>query len=240
MSDYVPNRFRNIPLPQRMAESQRKPPRQWRWIRCSTLCPKSNMISLSTDKLGKYLKEILRETGVHVRTDFFTKNTYVITREDGSVSSTTQYSDVTMMQMIDNQNAGMGQSHNRIKTIHIRHDYTFAIGAASAVDEINFSLMMAKPFEYEEMDFFWASPSIGTTKTIHYLSFTAEEAEQPKAKEKVPKKLSLDGMVDLATYYPTVTTVHQSKGRLLRGKTQPVVIYDFENWSMVNGGNNGV
>lgn len=235
MSDYVPKRFRNIPLPQRMAESHRKPPRTWRWIRCSAIAPKTIFGVGDTSGMVKYLKEIFKETGIHIRTDLLASRKYIATRKSGAVEERDKEYEIEQIRFVDiaqsvgAQSVGNEAPVDSIVKTEIRHEFTFAVSGDVNLDEVNFSLMMAKPFEFVEMDyaFFALTPGLSRKETVHLMNFTATHAQQPKApkKQKVPKHASLQGWSDLHSMYPHVL---QSVGRMSRnpGKTTPYVYID--------------
>ena len=222
MADYVPKRFRNLPLPHLMAEAQRKAPKTWRWVKFSGEYQPDLFSSWNTSTVfEKYIKHLLGTAGYVPKSDIIFSKSYKNTHRDGSITYTKNRIDLAFESVMRGMTShGYIQKPEDIVQQHSIYEYTIAFNSSIQLDELDFLITMAPPCKIPEsmIYVFGSAPRPKKYNEVHFWVEavgvpTTSKPAKPKPSYKLPEPMYFDS---------TFVNSKQSVGRMARntGKTK--------------------
>lgn len=227
MADYVPKRYRNLPLPQQMKKAQRQVQRTWHWVKFSGYYNPTILESWKSVEgvFTKYIKDTLSAAGYVPKSDFHISKQYKSTHRDGSVSYTKDKHDAIMESVMRRLNGGGEGIELPTDIVHqdTRYEFTVAFNSSVQVEELDFLFTMALPCKIVE-DTWYAGFGIPSPKKYKEVNFSAESVGVPTPKK--PKITPALSTIVLDSGFPSLS-FQQSIGRMARnqGKTQSVITF---------------
>ena len=226
MADYVPKRYRNLPLPQQMKKAQRQAQRTWHWVKFSGYYDPTLLESWKSVEgvFVKYIKDTLSAAGYVPKSDFHNSKQYKSTHRDGSISYTKTKHDAIMESVMRRLNGG-GEGIELPTDIVYQstcYELTVAFNSSVQVEELDFLFTMAVPCKVkEDMWYFGFNPPSMRFKEV---IFSAESVGVPTHKK--PKITPALSTIVLDSGFPSLS-FQQSIGRMARnqGKTQSVITF---------------